>query len=613
MKILLALLVFVSFGFAQSQPSESDAEKQKKAKELDEKVVQMLEQIIADAPTLRLAQNRAVVYGIAGDLYWKFDEKRAREIFRSCTGEILAANVEWERDVKNSDNPFGNLFSFSTIRNDVLPLVAKHDGELALEMLLQTRPASLSEAIAKASGPNAKADDYTFSRDRQLVRMELDLEQRFALLAADTDPDKAIKLIKDSLARGISYNVLMLLQKLNRKDEKKAADLAGDVVGKVIDTDLTKKSEDLSAVIGFLQYSTRTNPAGSAPSKEFRFSDSQVKDLANKLVSTFLQPGISTSILIGMTRIMPTLEKIVPERIAMLKMKQADAMKNLPADYKRMQDSQRLWDPNTAPEDILAQLSKLNDMEKANAYSTLPSKISQIDDEVRAKKLIAAIPDEKTRERASDMYESAKINKVSREGKLEDARRLIGNIGQKKVQVQRLVALAVECQMRGGDKNLEFAQSLMKDAKSLVSEFPEDGDELTDLLEVVRGYAVIDPAEGFRLFEPIVDQINDVVQATAVLSKYDKRNMSFRRGELVLKVSGFQGDSVILFRCIPQMQMLGKADLEKMSLLSDRFIRPDSRIITKLYVAQGFLSDDKKLTAGDNGSGSGSGVIIMND
>ena len=32
-------------------------------------------------------------------------------------------------------------------------------------------------------------------------------------------------------------------------------------MGKIIDTDLTKKSDDLSAVIGFLQF-TRTNPAG---------------------------------------------------------------------------------------------------------------------------------------------------------------------------------------------------------------------------------------------------------------------------------------------------------------------------------------------------------------
>ena len=149
MKVLLALLLFVPFAVAQSQPPEVDAEKQKKAIELEEKVVQMLEQIVADVPTLRLAQNRAVVYGMAGDLYWKFDEKRAREIFRTCTGEILAANAEWDRDVKNSDNPFGNMYVFPTVRNDVLPLVAKHDGELALEMLLQTRPATLAEAIAK--------------------------------------------------------------------------------------------------------------------------------------------------------------------------------------------------------------------------------------------------------------------------------------------------------------------------------------------------------------------------------------------------------------------------------------------------------------------------------
>ena len=136
------------------------------------------------------------------------------------------------------------------------------------------------------------------------------------------------------------------------------------------------------------------------------------------------------------------------------------------------------------------QLPKMNDLEKASAYSNPPFKISEIDDEVRAKKLIAAIPDEKTRERAADQYESNKISKASRDGRLDEARKLIGNIGQKKVQVQRLVALAIDFQHRGGENNLATAASLMKDAKSLVNEFPEDSDELNDLLEVVRGYAV---------------------------------------------------------------------------------------------------------------------------
>ena len=79
--------------------------------------------------------------------------------------------------------------------------------------------------------------------------------------------------------------------------------------------------------------------------------------MANKLVSTFLQPGNSTMMLMAVTRVMPTLEKIVPERVAMLKMKQAETSKNLPVEFKRMQDSQRIWDPNTTPEDVIAATS----------------------------------------------------------------------------------------------------------------------------------------------------------------------------------------------------------------------------------------------------------------
>jgi hypothetical protein len=74
------------------------------------------------------------------------------------------------------------------------------------------------------------------------VSQEIALEQRFAVLAAEQNPDKAIKLIKESLAKGISYNVLPLLQKLNQKDEKKASALADDVVKKSLTRIWRKKS-----------------------------------------------------------------------------------------------------------------------------------------------------------------------------------------------------------------------------------------------------------------------------------------------------------------------------------------------------------------------------------
>src|SRR2546423_15211160 len=100
--ILLAV-IFVAPVFSQTQPSDpgsekntdadkdktSDADKEKKKKEFEERVQRVIEGAIVEAGSLRLPQNRAVVYAISGDLYWQFDEKKARELFRSAAAEII--------------------------------------------------------------------------------------------------------------------------------------------------------------------------------------------------------------------------------------------------------------------------------------------------------------------------------------------------------------------------------------------------------------------------------------------------------------------------------------------------------------------------------------------
>ena len=146
--ITSAILLVGSFVFAQTQPSEADADKARKKKELDERVVQMLDQLVADANGLRLAQNRAIVYAMAGDLYWKFDDKRSRELFRNAAGEIFNYNAEAEKERSDSTEPNYDFGDPGDPRNDVLNLVAKHDADLALELLLQTRSARLADAMA---------------------------------------------------------------------------------------------------------------------------------------------------------------------------------------------------------------------------------------------------------------------------------------------------------------------------------------------------------------------------------------------------------------------------------------------------------------------------------
>jgi hypothetical protein len=591
-----------------ASPTESKTEKEKAQKELEKQVLKMLDQAVGDAGTLKLATNRAIVYAIAGDLYWKFDEKRARELFRNAANDVMVGNLEAEKEKKDSDDPFTQLYDFSDVRNEILPLVAKHDADLALDLLVQTRPAKITEALAKAIQPNAKQEGgmMNFNPDQYRVQQEIALEQRFAVLAAEQNPDKAIKLIKDSLAKGISWNVLPLLQKLTQKDQKKAADLADEIVKKIADTDLTKKREDLSAAIRFLQYATDPNAQTKANQKQFKFSDAQAKDIANKIANTFLQPSNSLEIAMAMTQAMSSLEKLVPEKMPLLKQRQTEAAKNLPPEIKQMQQQQKIWNPASTPEEILAEIPKLNEANRTFAYSSLANKISQIEDEERAKKLIEQIPDEKARSQAAEQYQSAKISRTAKDGKLDEAKKMIGGLNKKKTQIQKLVALSLEFHKKGGEEDRKTAAGLMKDAKNLANEYPEDEDELNDLMEVVKGYAVVNPIEAFRIFEPIVDQINDFVQATAILSKYNKRNRAFKKGELVMKVSGYSWDGFLLFRYISQIQSLGKADLNRTNSLADKFGRTDARTIVKLFVAQGFLQEEKK----DENTGFSGGIIF---
>ena len=177
--LLLSLSIAVT---AQTSATESATEKEKAQKELEKRALEMLDQAVSDAASLKLPRNRAIVYAVAADLFWKFDEKRARALFRNSANDILVSNLEAEKDKKADDDPYAGVFEFDDVRNEILPLIAKHDADLALELLVQTRSAKLSEALAQAAKPNTKQDSgfYNFNPDQYRVRQEIALEQRSA-------------------------------------------------------------------------------------------------------------------------------------------------------------------------------------------------------------------------------------------------------------------------------------------------------------------------------------------------------------------------------------------------------------------------------------------------
>jgi hypothetical protein len=607
-----AFFLLVAITFAQNSPTESQSEKDKQKKEQEKQVLKMLDDAIGDAYTLKLARNRAIVYAISGDLYWKFDEKRGRELFRNMANDIIVSQQEADKEKKDRDDAYMFFESdFENLRYSVLPFVAKHDADLALELLVQTRPAKLAELMAKASQPNKKQESgmFNYNPNEWKIRQEIELEQRFAILAADENPDKAIKMMRESLSKGLSYNLMQLLDKLNKKDADKAKSFSEELISKIKDLDLTKNRQDLGTLVSMLQRATKptTSTETNSKSKPFKFTDSQIKDLAEKIFSTYSLPSTNNmEYAMGFSMIQPMLEKLLPEKISLIKQRQTELNKIIPPEMKQFQEMNKVWNPNSTPEEIIEILPKMNDARKEMAYESLGQKIAAIEDETKAKKLIEQIPDEKFRERANEKYESAKVNRAANAGKLDEAKQLIKNLGKKNNQIKKLVALAIVFEKKKTDKDHETAENLMKDVKALINESPEDEDELNNLMEAVKGYAIVNPNEAFRLFDPIVDQINDVVQASSVLSKYNKRDNNFKKGELMFSVErDYWDNGLLIFRYIEQMQMLGKADFNRMSQFSDRFVRNDARTIVKLFVAQGFLKeekpdDEKKFSDGEN-------------
>jgi hypothetical protein len=156
---------------------------------------------------------------------------------------------------------------------------------------------------------------------------------------------------------------------------------------------------------------------------------------------------------------------------------------------------------------------------------------------------------------------------------------------------------------------------MMDDARRLVNEFAENKDEVAGVLKLAAGFAAIEPDRAFSLLNPLIEQANDVINATAILAKYNKREQMFRQGEmLLLQTFGYGGTN--FSRYGRELKMLAQADFGKTKNLIEQFRRDDVRVSLKIILAQSILSDKIGFegSGGFSGfsSGDGENIIIAN-
>lgn len=608
----LSLFVFNSVS-AQVSPTESNIEKEKAALELEKNALELLDQSINEAAALKLAENRAFVYATAGDALWSKNEKRARQLFRDAANEIVQANNAPPENTGATttgiETTFGRMEIYN-LRRVVLQTLAARDAELAMELLLTTRPADVAAELQNylaaaqqptektpASGQTSKLSSPSSLRNYKALQ-EIQLEQSIAARAAGQDPQKAAKLIRESLSKGLSYEVLNSIYRVGAKDVELANKLLDETMQKALDADLAKKQNEMLFAVNLLN--TFAAPRNANPANkvlaQLKVDDKTLKDLAAKIADTLMK-GNSFETYFSFNMALPILEKIVPERAAQLRQKQSELKKQMPQGMSITEMPRSINDPNAAPETIIADAAKANPLIRGALYRQAASRAVANGEGEKTRALLQSQPESKERDDAIAQIDSNLAANQLRAGKIDEARKTIDRMANGNSKVEQIVALAVVSHRLNTKESKEAALKLMDEAKQMVKDFPEDKDETEGLIKVIAGFVVIDPPRAFTMLSPVIEQSNELVNAGAILAKYNKQNQTFRDGE-ILMANNLGAAGAKFLRYGKELKMLAQADFPRTRALIDQFRREDARLFIKLFIAQSILKEKIGLEGG---------------
>jgi len=577
------LLAHAAAAQAPQAAKQSEEEKAKARKELERKALSLLDETLQGAQALKLAENRATLRAQAADLLWARDEKRARALFREAVSDIVAA-------MSNADAMRERGWVFTNLRTQLLYGVASRDAQFALELLRESRPQSEEVAAPLYGDPD----------------QELRLEQALVAMVVESDPKAALRLAEESLSKGVTYGALSALGGLRVKDPEAATRFAGEIVAKLMGEDLAARPESTIVALTLLRnvllpQSAEMYPLGRPSSrarpnekpKPLVLEDADLRDLIDAATRAVLKspsPGGSYGMLLQMRPLMPEIEKRAPARAAQLRQRLAQADKSVDPRMRAWEQYDSL--SGKPPDVILEEAAKAPAEVRQNLVTMAAMKLMRSGDAERARQVV----DERLRGRERDeliaLIERAELARAIEKGDTEAAKAAASRVKSKERRAAALAELAIAFAAKDDRKS---AALLLEEARSLVERQPESEKGVEALLEVARGYALVEPSKTFELIDPLIDQANDMLTAAALLNKFGAGGDLFRKGEMVITPT-LDAAGGPYARFVKALAELSRVDFDRTKTAADRFNRDEARLAARLVVARSVLSD--KLDAG---------------
>lgn len=576
----LVFSLFLSFVVPAAAQEAASANTAANADKLAKKT-ELIEQILSDAPGFRLGENRSYAFARAGAAICKSDIKTAQSLFQRSINDLQNAQMLVDTEDKSGA---GRLeWQINRIaRPNILTVIGGCDAEFALDSLFRTRTMSIQNAIAQSSEPTSKIDDPNRANS-QVAQTELNLEQRLTRLAADQNPELALKLLQDSIKKGLSPETLNSLRKLFEKDPESANSLAADAMSRLLSANFSSDADDRGEVNlanAILNDQMRVRKPGT---KDLKFDDSQLRSLASKYIA-FSISEVSRRPGTNFTSLVRIAEKFAPGSVAALKKLERE---RTPASLRNVMpnsDTRRVMESNMTAPQILAEARRMPADSRGPLYQNAANKMASSGDLDGAMALLNANFTGRALDNAVNSLNWWYAGVLMNQGKFSEAEALIDQFPESNRRTA-LMNLAAKAYAKDKVGNKEYAIGVLNKARTLMPDRPVDQTTLGQFVQLTIAFAEVDTDEAFNTFQPVIAQINELSDANAVVSGFQGTGL-VRNGEFILPASpnfGFQIEPNLL-------RTLAKADFDRTVKLLDGLTRREVRTYFRFQLVESGLN-----------------------
>jgi len=567
--LLLAFARPVLLRTANSQPARPDQGG------LRNEAVAFLRETMGDVQNMRTLENRISFSAELAGLMWYHDEHEARTMFNTAISDFreLISRLDAQMMAIPEDSEMDGVGIFTegsdrrrlemkyrvamAVRQQVATSIAEHDPDVALSFFYDT--ASNNPKAATLGG-----------RD---TMFEMNLLKEIA----QKSPAKASQFGMKSLEKGLDSQHIDLLRKIYEKDQDVGIEFGAALLKKAKDTKF--KSYEVNTLGSLIDFGSQRREASSKPEgKKPVYSQAEMRELAELMARSILDSENPES---GI-QYFSAIEKYAPARAAQVRAKFRSAESGNQRDPNRftVRGNRAV---NAPPPDYSGPVNTVGyGSASASANANTNSRAQQ---EQEAKRLA----EEKL------MTDVAKIGKgelpkEEREKVVAQSRKILMQSRGKDKQIMGLSMLALQV-AKGGDRDL--AAEIMRDAESLVNPQPKNYQDFMYTWMLASGYAEADPDKAFPILESAIGRANDLISAFVKVGEFiDVTEEMISDGEAQVGAFGggmIRGLSRELGVAESTLITLVRADFAKTRALTNRFDRPEVRILAKMLVLRSVL------------------------